>query len=305
MTFRRGAEVRAGAVVDIHVIDLVQAAKALGVGALPASLRLILEGGAPALGRAAKTVRRAQGRLGQSARGGQRRPAWAIPLQEAELAPPIPDPEKIICIGQNYRDHCQEHGVEPPKTPIFFTKFASTLTGPASPILLPPENLSRQVDFEVELAFVIGRGGKRISRQTALGHVAGYMVLNDVSARDLQFADRQWTRGKSLDSFAPCGPWLTTADEAPDPHRLRLWLKLNGRTMQESTTANLIFDIPYLIEYISRGLTFRPGDIVSTGTPAGVGIFRKPPVSLKPGDLVEAGVEGLGELRNPCRRDRR
>ena len=304
ISFHSGMHIRAGAVVGDFAVDLEKAAKSLRSGAVPSSIRALLEAGEPGLARARKTVRRAEARLERVSQKKERRPAWAQRLADVELAPPIPDPEKIICIGLNYTDHCEEQKIEPPESPIFFTKFPTTLAGPYSPVRLPPDSVTSQVDFEVELAFVIGRESKRVARKDALACVAGYMVLNDVSARDVQFKDRQWGRGKSFDTFAPCGPWLLTADEVPDPHKLRLWLKLNGRIMQDSTTKNLVFDIPFLIEYLSRGLTFRPGDIVATGTPAGVGIFRKPPILVKPRDVMEAGIDGIGTIKNRCVRDR-
>ena len=304
ITFIKGKNTRAGAAIGGYAVDLEKSAKALGSGALPNSIRAILEGGEPMLARLRKAARRAETKLKKVAEKKERRPLWAMPMADVELAPPIPDPTKVICIGQNYIDHCREQGVDPPPSPIFFTKFPTTLTGPGSPIKLPPNNVTSKVDFEVELAFVIGREGKRIKRKNAMEHVAGYMVLNDVSARDVQFGDRQWCRGKSFDTFAPCGPWLLTADEIDDPHRLALRLVLNGDVMQDSSTENLIFNIPFLIEFLSRGITFKPGDIVSTGTPPGVGIAREPPVLLKPGDVMEAQVEGIGRLQNRCVRDR-
>lgn len=304
ITFHKNRTLRAGAAILGYAVDLERAAKLMGCGAVPSSVREILEGGEPVLSRVKKTVRRAEARLELTVHRKERRPAWAAPLIEVELAPPVPNPEKIICIGQNYIDHCREQGVEPPKSPIIFTKFATTLTGPSSKVLLPPDEVTQKVDYEVELAFVIGRTAKRVKAKDAMDYVAGYMVLNDITARDVQYGDGQWVRGKSFDTFGPCGPWLVTCDEIPDPHKLRLWLKLNGQVMQDSSTSNLIFNVPYLIEYLSRGLTFHPGDIVSTGTPPGVGIFRKPPVVLTPGDVLEACVEGIGTLQNRLARDR-
>jgi len=302
--FYKNKTLRGGAAIDGYAVDLEKAAKSLGSGVIPSSIRAILEGGDPIVARARKTVRRAEARIEQIKQTKERRPVWALPLDEVELAPPIPDPEKIICIGQNYADHCREQGVDPPKSPIIFTKFPTTLTGPNSPIHLPPEDVTVAVDFEVELAFVIGREAKRVKRRDAMNYVAGYMVLNDVTARDVQRGDGQWVRGKSFDTFGPCGPTLVAHEEIPNPHDLPIWLKLNGETMQNSSTRNLIFDIPFLIEYLSRGITFKPGDIVSTGTPPGVGFARKPPVFLKQGDVLEAGIEGIGEIRNRCVRDR-
>jgi acylpyruvate hydrolase len=305
ISFYHNKKLRAGAAVHGYAVDLERAARLLGSGAIPASTREILEGDAPIMARVRKVVRRAESRLQKVIEKKDRRPAWAYPLGDIELAPPIPNPSKIICIGQNYEDHCREQGIEPPDKPIIFTKFPTTLTGPGSPIYLPSKEVTEQVDFEVELAFVMGRKAKHVSRRDAMSYVAGFMVMNDVTARDVQYGDKQWVRGKSFDSFGPCGPWLVTTDELADVSHLHIWLRLNGEMMQESSTRNLIFDVPYLIHYLSRGLTFEPGDIVSTGTPPGVGIFRKPPVLLKPGDVMEAGIEGIGTLQNRCMRDKK
>ncbi len=304
ITFYKNQTPCAGAAIGSWAVELERAAKAVGSGVVPSSVRGILEAGEPVMARARKTARRAEAKLELVEKKKERRPSWAWPLDEVELAPPIPNPEKIICVGQNYMDHCKEQGVEIPKSPIIFAKFPTTLTGPYSPIHIPPPDLTSMVDYEVELAFVIGRETKHARKTDAMKSVAGYMVLNDVTARDVQRGDGQWVRGKSFDTFGPCGPWLLTSDEIENPGGLRLWLKLNGQTMQDSSTQNLIFDIPYLIEYISRGMTLKPGDIISTGTPPGVGIFRKPPVLLKPGDVMEACVEGIGTIRNRCVKER-
>lgn len=217
-------------------------------------------------------------------------------VDEVRLLPPVPEPEKIICIGLNYRDHAREAGLQPPKHPVFFAKYRSALTGPYEPIILP--RVSAQVDYEAELAVVIGRPGRHIPESRALEYVAGYMAFNDVSARDYQFRSTQWIQGKTFDTFAPCGPYLVTADEVPDPHSLAVVLRLNGEVMQQSTTAEFIFKIPELIAYLSDIMTLAPGDIISTGTPPGVGFARKPPVFLKPGDEVEVEIEGIGTIRN-------
>ena len=221
-----------------------------------------------------------------------------VALDKVRLAPPIPDPQKIICVGQNYRDHCLEQNAPIPTSPIIFTKFITSLTGPRDNVVLP--RVSEQIDYEVELAFVIGKGGKHIPEERALEHVAGCMVFNDVTARDIQFGDKQWVRGKSCDTFAPCGPALVTSDEIADPQNLKLEMKLNGQVMQSSNTSQMIFGVAYLISFLSRTLTWTPGDIVATGTPPGVGVFRKPPVFLKPGDRLVATVEKLGSLENTC-----
>jgi len=219
------------------------------------------------------------------------------PLAKARLLAPIPKPGKITCVGMNYADHAREQGSEPPKSPIFFLKSGNTICGPGDPIHLPPN--SSQVDYEAEFAVVIGKRGSRIPEEKAYDYVAGYMVLHDVSARDLQFSDGQWYRGKSCDTFGPTGPWIVTRDEIKDPHNLRISLTLNGETMQDSNTSNLIFKVPYLVSYLSQSATWEVGDLISTGTPPGVGVFRKPPVFLKAGDTVSVTVEGLGTLTNP------
>jgi len=219
------------------------------------------------------------------------------PLSAAKLNAPIPRPGKIVCVGRNYAEHARERGAEVPTQPIFFLKSNNTICGPGDAIILPPD--STQVDYEAELAVVIGKGGKSIPEENAYDHVAGCMILNDVSARDMQSADKQWFRGKSCDTFAPTGPWIVTKDEIPDPHRLRISLTLNGQTMQDSNTGNMIFKISYLISYLSQTLTWEPGDILSTGTPEGIGASRTPPVFLKPGDSVSITIEKIGSLTNP------
>lgn len=218
------------------------------------------------------------------------------PLSSARLRAPIARPGKITCVGLNYADHAREQGIEPPTSPIFFLKSNNTICGPRDPVHLPPN--STQVDYEAEFAVVIGKGGTRIPEDRAYEHVAGYMILNDVTARDFQFADKQWYRGKSCDTFAPTGPWIVTRDEVPDPHALRISLTLNGETMQDSSTSNLIFKVPYLVSYLSQSMTWETGDVISTGTPPGVGVFRKPPVFLKAGDSMTVAVEKLGSLTN-------
>jgi 2-keto-4-pentenoate hydratase/2-oxohepta-3-ene-1,7-dioic acid hydratase in catechol pathway len=218
-------------------------------------------------------------------------------LRDAKLLAPLPRPGKIICVGRNYAEHARERGGEVPTQPIFFLKSNNTLCGPGDAIVIPP--VTSQVDYEAEMAVVIGKGGKNIPEDKAYEHVAGYMCMNDVSARDLQKADKQWFRGKSCDTFAPIGPWIVTADEIPNPHSLRISLTLNGETMQDSNTGNMIFSIPFLISYLSRTLTFEAGDIISTGTPEGVGGARTPPVFMRPGDTVSVTVENIGTLTNP------
>lgn len=206
-------------------------------------------------------------------------------------------PEKIICVGLNYRDHAAEQGVELPARPLLFGKFANSLRGPDDPIVLPPE--SDHVDGEAELAIVIGKRGRRLSPAEALEIVFGYACANDVSARDLQFKDGQWLRAKGFDSFCPVGPRVVPREELDDAGDLRIVQRLNGEVLQDSRTRELIFSVPELVAYTSAVFTLEPGDLILTGTPAGVGVFRDPPVPLAPGDEVEIEIEGIGVLRNP------
>lgn len=219
-----------------------------------------------------------------------------IPIASVHLRCPVPRPSKIVAIGLNYRDHAEEARLALPKEPLFFAKFTSSITGPFDPVVIP--HADPEIDYEAELAFVIQKRAKHVNADDAYDYVAGYMVLNDVSARKWQFGDKQWTRGKSCDTFCPAGPWLTTRDEVPDPHHLRIIARVNGRITQDSDTSNMIFGVPQLIEHITEAVTLEPGDIVATGTPAGVGVFRKPPQFLKPGDVAEVKIDALGAIRN-------
>jgi len=218
---------------------------------------------------------------------------------DLKLLPPIPRPEKVICVGVNYADHARESGMEPPAEPVIFSKFPSAVIADGDPIVLP--RLSDTVDYEAELVVVIGLGGRHIPKDKAREHVAGYCCGNDVSARDWQLHKPagQWLLGKTFDTFAPFGPALVTADEIGDPGNLGIRLRLNGRTMQDSNTDQLIFSVEELIAYVSGVCTLAPGDLIFTGTPPGVGMARKPPVLLKPGDTVEVEIDRLGVLRNP------
>jgi 2-keto-4-pentenoate hydratase/2-oxohepta-3-ene-1,7-dioic acid hydratase in catechol pathway len=215
---------------------------------------------------------------------------------QVELLAPVPRPGKVICVGLNYRDHAAEAKMAIPERPVLFSKFSSCVIASGQDVLIPSD--STQVDYEAELAVVIGRRTTRVARDRALDHVLGYVNFNDVSARDFQFGDGQWQRGKSCDTFAPMGEFIVTPDEVGDPHRLRIGLRLNGKTMQDSNTDQLIFDIPTLIEFISRSITLEPGDVIATGTPPGVGFARRPPVFLQPGDFMEVEIERLGVLKN-------
>lgn len=209
-------------------------------------------------------------------------------LEELRVLAPVPRPGKVIGIGMNYVDHCREQGIEPPTQPLIFAKFATSVIGTSDPIWWPV-GLTDQVDWEVELAVVLGNNEQ----------VAGYTVANDVSARDLQFGDGQFVRSKSLNSFCPMGPVMVTADELGDPGRLQIWLDRNGRREQDSNTANLVFGVRQLVEFCARCFTLEPGDVILTGTPPGVGTFRKPPEYLRAGDVIVAGIERIGLLRNP------
>jgi 2-keto-4-pentenoate hydratase/2-oxohepta-3-ene-1,7-dioic acid hydratase in catechol pathway len=219
--------------------------------------------------------------------------------EDVELLAPVEAPEKVVCVGLNYAEHVEEGGQERPENPVLFSKFPTSITGPDSAIAWDPD-LTGEVDYEVELALVIGEEARRVDPGNAREHVAGYTVANDVSARDLQFADDQWIRGKSLDTFCPLGPSIVTGDELDDPGACSLWTDLNGERLQESTTDDLIFGIETLVSFCSDAFTLKPGDVILTGTPPGVGAFRDPPVYLDDGDEVTVGIEGVGELTNHC-----
>ncbi len=223
----------------------------------------------------------------------------SLPELDADLrlGPPLAGVGKVVAIGLNYSDHAREAGMPIPDEPIVFLKSPTSISGPTDPVLYPPDG--SKLDWEVELAFVIGRETRQVDARDALAHVAGYMALNDVSERAFQIErGGQWVKGKSYDSFCPIGPWLVTADEVPQPNTLDLWLEVNGKRFQQGNTGTMIFDIPYLVSYLSRFMTLLPGDIVTTGTPPGVGMGIKPePVYLQIGDEMRLGVEGLGEQR--------
>jgi 2-keto-4-pentenoate hydratase/2-oxohepta-3-ene-1,7-dioic acid hydratase in catechol pathway len=221
----------------------------------------------------------------------------AVDARKTRLRAPLPRPPKVICIGLNYRDHAAETKLAIPEVPTVFSKYSTSVTGHGAPIVLPKN--SAKPDYEAEFAFVIGKGGRHIPEHAWRDHVFGYTIVNDVSARDFQMATSQWMMGKTFDTFAPMGPVIVTADEIADPHNLRITLRLNGEVLQDSNTSNLIFGIGKLIAFLSSVFTLESGDVISTGTPAGVGFARKPPVWLKPGDEVAVEVEGIGTLINP------
>jgi 2-keto-4-pentenoate hydratase/2-oxohepta-3-ene-1,7-dioic acid hydratase in catechol pathway len=225
--------------------------------------------------------------------------AEEYPIDELTLHAPIPRPGKIVCVGLNYHHHCREQGVEPPAYPMLFAKFANTVTDPAAPIVRP--RATEKLDLECELAVVIGRLASQVAPSDALDHVFGYTVMNDVTARDLQGEDRQWLRAKGWDGFAPMGPLVVTADEIADIGRLAIRSWVNGEIWQESNTADMIWDVPTLIAFVSRSITLDPGDIIATGTPAGVGHFHDPPRYLADGDVMACEIAGIGVLSNTIR----
>ena len=270
--------VRAGVLRDGHVLD---AWDALEPGSAHSSVRDLLQRGL-------------LDRLGAELHGA------GVPLDDVRLEPPVPDPEKIVCIGLNYRTHAAEAGLDAPAAPTFFAKFRNSLAPPGAQVTLPAA--SEKVDYEAEVAFVIGRRCRDVPEAEALDHVGGYMLLNDLSARDLQFATPQWMPGKVFDHSAPCGPALVTPDEAGAHDAIEVALTLNGETMQAASTEDLIFSVPALVAHLSRLMTLEPGDIVSTGTPSGVGSVREPRVWLKDGDEVVVSSPTLGRLETTLRR---
>jgi len=296
-TRESGAQ-RLGILLDQTVTDVASLARAVqeaggkvaGWLLSLADLREVINRGTEALEEIDGLV--AEGRTREIAKAR----ATTFALDTFEFLPAV-YPGKIIAIGRNYVDHAIEGGSAPPAAPLIFNKLSNSLSAHEAPIVLP--TISSQVDYEAELAVVIGRRAKRVSEAAALDYVFGYSLINDVSARDLQFGDGQWVRGKGLDGFAPLGPFVTTRDEIADVQALNIEGRLNGQVMQSSNTGKMIFKVAYLVSYISQGITLEPGDVIATGTPEGVGFFRDPPVLLKAGDVFEVTIEGLGTLRNP------
>lgn len=294
-TFRSGGDQRLGVVRGEEIVDVALASDRLGMGDLAGAtggMLALIAGGDEALQALADVVKRA--------------PAETVmPLAAVELLAPIPRPRKnVFCVGRNYAEHAAEslraigQEVKLPPSPNIFTKAVTAVTSPYSDIPFDAA-VSERIDWEVELAVIVGVGGRRIAREDGLRHVWGYTVLNDVSARDIQNRPGvQWFLGKSLDGSCPMGPWIVTADELPDPTNLRLQLLVNGVVKQDDTTAHMLFDIPTLLAEISHGTTLEPGDIIATGTPAGVGFARTPPEFLRPGDVMESVIESIGALRN-------
>lgn len=286
-TYQVQGEARVGIVTDDAVVDLQSIARSERLPHAPATmLDLITE--VPTL--ELRAIARKAEQWAQSKR-------VAVPLARARLLAPIPRPRKnIMCMGRNYAEHARESGNAPPEVPVFFTKPPTTVVGPHAPVVR--HAVTEQLDYEVELAAIIGRRGRNIAPDKALDYVFGYTIMNDVTARDLQRKHQQWFKGKSLDTFAPMGPWIVHRSAVPNPQALRLTMRVNGEVRQNSTTANMIFPVAQLIAVLSAGMTLEPGDILATGTPEGVGMGMKPPKWLQVGDVMEAEIEGIGVLRN-------
>jgi acylpyruvate hydrolase len=303
VTYKRAGQAALGALLDGRVVDLRRAYSAalrfhgdvdeLAVAPLrvPGSLLRLLRGGEASMRAARLALRFVQERPRGDLDG------LLHPLAEVQLLPPVRRPGKVVCLGLNYRSHLAEIGEPVPEFPILFHKTATSLIGPQQPIVLP--GISREVDYEGELALVIGRRGKYIPEPDALSYVAGYTCANDISANDIEFRTSQWTSGKMLDTFCPLGPVLTTRDEIPDPDHLPIRTTLNGKTVQDACTSDMVFPVPFLISYISTLATLEPGDLILTGTPAGIGCNKKPPAFLRPGDCLSVEIAGIGALVNP------
>lgn len=282
VSFGAAGQERPGVLLDDeHLLDLQDASPAMA----PTWRQILAAGQLDA-------VRQLAGRAGP-------RSAGVRPRAGVRLGPPVCDPSKIVCIGLNYADHAAEQGKPPPETPLLFAKAPSALAGDGDAIVLPA--FEPRVDIEAELAFVIARRARQVRADEALEYVAGYLCFNDVSGRLAQYEDKQWFRGKSFDTFAPCGPWMVTRDEIGDPHALAIGSCVDDFVLQQSHTSQLVHRVPDLVAYISRSMTLLPGDIVATGTPAGVGVFRNPPRFLRAGQQVTVTIEKLGTLSNPVR----
>ena len=222
-----------------------------------------------------------------------------LALGSVEVGPPVPDPDKILCLGLNYRAHAAEAGLALPSVPVFFAKFRNSLVGPSDSVVLP--HISTQIDYEGELAAVIGQRCKEVSEDEVLSYVAGYTIMNDISARDVQMQTSQWIAGKALDTFAPMGPGIVPAAELPDPQNLTLITRVNGQVVQHTNTGDMVFTVAQAIAFLSHLMTLEPGDIIATGTPSGVGFTRTPPLFLKGGDVTEVEIGGIGKISNPVR----
>jgi acylpyruvate hydrolase len=308
ITYQHEGQSRIGALLDEQIIDLNRAYQTslyhsnnideltVADARVPAEMIGFLRGGDTSLRAAQQALAFVRRQLEVDSNAlNQQGIVYAI--ERVSLLQPVLHPSKVICLGLNYRDHAAEAGMAIPEYPVLFHKVAGSLIGHNQPIVIP--RISSKIDFEGELAIIIGRRGKYIAEDEALSYVAGYTVANDVSARDMQFRTSQWTTGKMLDTFGPLGPALVTHDEVPDPNALHIKTTLNGQVMQDGNTAEMIFHVPFIVSYISEIVTLEPGDVILTGTPAGIGNTRTPPVFMKPGDTISVEIERLGILTNP------
>jgi acylpyruvate hydrolase len=292
ISYTRETDERAGILIDRNVYDVESCSRFFGMEEMPTRLLCLMSAGRiPALHELHR-------KLTEALRDKHELPlqCWAS-LEEVRLLAPIPRPPKIICIGRNYRDHAEEQGAKLPQAPLLFAKAPTAVIAPGEPIMIPEG--SEKVDYEGELALVIGCEISKAGEAEAAEAIFGYCCMNDVTEREAQFSEKQWFRSKGMDTFAPLGPWIVTRDELGEPPELEITTKLNSEVMQSSSTANLIFNPAAIIAFVTRNITLQPGDIISTGTPGGVGVFRKPQVFLKSGDTVEITIEGIGTLTNP------
>lgn len=293
LSYEKNHVVHLGLLIKDKIVDVSMAYSSLFKGSLPSDMLSFLDAGETALEKA-KKVEQA---VTTSEKDLQSISDLVFNMREAKVVAPIPRPRKnVICLGLNYSEHAEETRSPLPEYPIFFTKPPTSIIGPNAPVLFPKNTY--RVDYEAELAFVIGKHGRNISENDAYDYIIGYSVFNDITARDFQRRHAQWFKGKGLDTFAPMGPCIVTKDEVPNPHNLRISLKLNDTLMQNSNTQHMIFKIPTLLKYLTMDMTVEPGDIIATGTPSGVGFSRKPPIYLKPGDVMTVTVEHVGVLQN-------
>ncbi len=292
LSFERDGAERAAILIGEAAYDVANCCAFFKIEALPSTVPGLLAGGKD------REMKDLEARLKAHGGGKGNLPlqCWAA-LDEARLLAPIPRPPKVICLGRNYRDHIEEQGAKAPEKPLLFSKASTSVIGPGQKILIPKGSV--KVDYEGELAIVVGERLKGADEDEAARAIYGYTILNDVTEREVQFGEKQWFRGKSMDTFAPMGPWIVTADEIGDPLDLELTTRVNSEIRQSESTRMLIFTPAFILSYISRNITLEPGDIVSTGTPGGVGVFRDPPVFLKPGDVVAITIDRIGTLTNP------
>jgi 2-keto-4-pentenoate hydratase/2-oxohepta-3-ene-1,7-dioic acid hydratase in catechol pathway len=292
LSYERDGMERAAVLVDNVVYDIANCCAFFKIEPIPSGILELLEG------RMQPNLEDLEARLMSHGGGKGNLPlqCWAA-LDEVRLLAPIPRPPKLICLGRNYRDHIEEQGAKTPEKPLLFSKASTAVIGPGRKIVIPKGSV--KVDYEGELAIVLGSRIKNVDESQAAAAIYGYTILNDVTEREVQFSEKQWFRGKSMDTFAPMGPWIVTTDEIGDPLDLQLTTRVNSEIRQSESTDKLIFTPAFILSYISRTITLEPGDVISTGTPGGVGIFRDPPVFLKSGDVVEITIDRIGTLTNP------